>query len=322
MPEKPVLKIDTLEKKRIDNFWRYKIEFLAEDTDTVFNTPKDYISAFVFVPDAAKQKNLPGIIAVHQDGNHNYLGYLETAGIAGDGDQHYGLELAKRGYIVMCPNRFLHGGRRRINNPDTLADVFEQADIAEQHWIGQLQLRGRNFIGKEVYDLVLATDVLCRMPNLDKKNIGAIGHSAGGYILPYFMLMDKRIKVGASSCGVFELIDFYAEDAIRKRSMLAVIPNLANVGRTSDYIGHLAPRPFLMTRGMYEWGNGNSKQQNDSKRHVTGTEVLDAEARRYYKRKNADQNLKTIYFDENGGSHSFPPKVKEEVYQWLDRNLK
>jgi hypothetical protein len=36
----------------------------------------------------------------------------------------------------------------------------------------------------------------------------------------------------------------------------------------------------------------------------------------------ADKKLKTICFDENGGGHSFPPKVKEEVYKWLDSYLK
>lgn len=218
MPQKPALHIDTLEKVKLGNGWRYRIKYLAEDSNTTFHTPEDYIYAFLFIPDAAKSKKLPAIVAIHQDGSHNYIGYSETAGITGDADQHYGLELFNRGYIVICPDRFLHAERRRIPSPDTLADVFEQADIAEQHWVGQLLLSGRNFAGKEVYDLILTTDVLCTVPNVDKSKIGAIGHSAGGNILTYFMFADKRISVGASSCGVFELMDWYAEDAIRKRN--------------------------------------------------------------------------------------------------------
>lgn len=27
-------------------------------------------------------------------------------GIVGDGDQRYGIELCRRGYVVLCPNRF------------------------------------------------------------------------------------------------------------------------------------------------------------------------------------------------------------------------
>lgn len=322
MPSKPKMNIDTLEKKRIENGWRYRIKFLAEDSNSIFHSPPDYMYAFVFVPDLIRHKKLPGMLAIHQDGNHNYLGYLETAGIAGDKDQHYGLELYRRGYVVICPNRFLHAERRRISRPDTLADVFEVADIAEQHWVGQLQLTGRNFVGKEVYDLMLATDVLLQTANIDKDKIGAIGHSAGGYILAYFMFADKRIKAGASSCGVFELVDWFAEDAIRKRNVLSVIPGLARVGRTSDFIGFIAPRPFLMTRGMNEWGSENPQQKTDSRRHVEGTTLLDKEAREYYQKLKAGNRLKTIYFDEDGGGHSFPAMVKEQVYNWLDSYLK
>lgn len=322
MPKKPVLYIDTLEKTKLDNGWRYKIKYLAEDSNESFHTPKDYIYAYLFVPNSPRDKKLPAIVAVHQDGNHNYLGYLETTGIAGDVDQHYGLELFNRGYIVICPDRFLHAERRRISKPDTLADCFDEADIAEQHWVGQLLMMGRNFISKEVYDLIISTDVLCTIPNIDKKRIGAIGHSAGGNILPYFMFADKRISVGASSCGVFELVDWYAEDAIRKRNLLPVIPGLATIGRTSDFVGLIAPRPFLMTRGLSEWGADDTRQKQNSKRHVEGTQLIDTEARRYYKSADANNNLKTIYFDENGGGHAFPPKVKEQVYHWLDSYLK
>lgn len=322
MPKKPTLHIDTLEKIKLDNGWRYRIKYLAEDSSKIFHTPKDYIYAYLFIPNAAEGKKLPAIVAIHQDGSHNYLGSMETAGMGGDADQHYGVELFNRGYIVICPDRFLHAQRRRISKPDTLADVFDQADIAEQHWVGQLQLTNRNFIGKEVYDLILTTDVLCKTPNIDKNRIGAIGHSAGGYVLTYFMFADKRIKAGASSCGVFELVDWFAEDAIRKRNVLSVIPGLATVGRTSDYIGLIAPRPFLMTRGLTEWGDGDDKQRLDSKRHVEGTQLLDTEARKYYQALGADKNLKTLYFDESGGNHSFPPKVKKEVYEWLDSFLK
>lgn len=322
MPEKPAIKIDTLESVRVGEGWRHKVRYLAEEADERLRTPKDYIQAYVFVPDKAKKQKLPGIVAIHQDGGHNYIGYREVAGIMGDADQKYGLELYQRGYIVICPNRFLHAERRRITHPDTLADVYDEAEKAMDHRCGQLLMTGRNFTGKEVYDLMLTTDVLCLIHGLDKDRIGAIGHSAGGYVLASFMFADKRIKAGASSCGVFEMADWYDEDAIRKRRPFGVIPGMIGTARTSDYIGHIAPRPFLMTRGMHEWGKGSDKEKDESKRHVEGTQLLDREARVYYKAKKADDRLKTIYFEEAEGNHIFPLKVKEEVYTWLDGWLK
>jgi len=67
---------------------------------------------------------------------------------------------------------------------------------------------------------------------------------------------------------------------------------------------------------------GDSKQKMDGKKHIERTQLLEEEARKYYKAVSADSHLKTIYFDENSGEHAFPPKVKEEVYSWLDSYLK
>lgn len=69
-------------------------------------------------------------------------------------------------------------------------------------------------------------------------------------------------------------------------------------------------------------GEGDVAEKKDSKQHVEGINRLVAEARKYYKVAKADNNLKIVYFDENEGRHAFPPKIKEEVYHWLDMQLK
>jgi dienelactone hydrolase len=319
MPKPPKLSIDTLEKTSIDNGWRYKIRYLAEDSNTYFHTPKDYITAYLFIPNHINNTKLPAIIAIHQDGAHNYIGKNEPAGLAGDNDQHYGIELFKRGYVVICPDRFYHGNRRRISNPDTLADLWNEGMLlATEHRGGQLMSVGRTAIGKEVYDLERTMDVLYTMPVVDKNRIGAIGHSAGGNSLAYFMFADTRVKLGVSSCGVFELANWFDEKVPMKRYAFTVIPNFVNIARTSDFIGLIAPRPFLMTRGLWEWGAGNIKEKANSISHVKATEQLYNEALPYYANHKSNKHLKVIYFDEDGGRHAFPPKVKSEVYDWID----
>jgi hypothetical protein len=186
------------------------------------------------------------------------------------------------------------------------------------HWSAQLLSIGRNPIGKEVYDLMRTMDVLQAIPSVDKKRIGAIGHSAGGNALAYFMFADDRVKLGASSCGVFEMANWFDEKAPMKRSGSIVIPNLVKVARTHDFVGYIAPRPFLMTRGLNEWG-WEGKWGQFSKNHVEETKKLESGARKYYQRKKADRHLNTIYFD---GIHAFPPEVKEQVYRWIDSYLK
>lgn len=323
MPKPPKLKIDTLETTQIDNGLRYKVRYLAEDTNTYFHTPKDYITAYLFVPNHLPGIKLPAIIAIHQDGAHNYIGKDEVAGIGGDDDQHYGIELFKRGYIVICPDRFYHGNRRRIANPDTLADLWNDGAILSiEHWAGQLMSVGRTAIGKEVYDLKISMDVLYSTPTVDKNRIGAIGHSAGGNALAYFMFADLRVKLGVSSCGVFELANWFDEKAPMKRYGFTVIPNFVNKTRTSDFIGFIAPRPFLMTRGLWEWGKEDEKEKANSISHVKDTKTLYDESFKKYNSQKSGKNLKVIYFDEDNGRHAFPPKVKDEVYAWIDSYLK
>jgi dienelactone hydrolase len=320
MPAPPALQVDTLEKSKLDKGWRYKIRWLAEDSSVFFHSPKDFIYAYLFVPDH-DGKRLPAIVAIHQDGAHDGLGKSEPAGLAGDADQHYGLELFERGYIVICPDRFYHAQRRRIKDADSSADAGDAGEKALSNWIGELLLAGRTASGKEVYDLMRCVDVLCHTPGVDTARIGAIGHSAGGYALGYFMFADKRIKAGASSCGVFELAEWYDEKGPRRNNAEMAIPGLLPA-RTADFIGSIAPRPFLMTRGMNEWGWGDSTEKAQSLYHVNSTRRLEDNARKYYQTKHVSERLQVIYFTENGGLHSFPPGVKTQVYEWLDRYLK
>jgi dienelactone hydrolase len=323
MPKPPSLTVDTVEKESIDGGWRYKIRYLSEDSNTYFHTHRDYIDAYLFIPHHSKDSKLPAIIAIHQDGAHSYIGKDEPAGLAGDEDQHYGLEIFKRGYIVICPDRFYHGNRRRIANPDTLADLWNEGTIlSAEHWGGQLMSVGRTAMGKEVYDLERTMDVLYTIPAVDKNRIGAIGHSAGGNALAYFMFADQRVKIGVSSCGVFEMADWFDEKVPMKRYAFTVIPNFVNTARTSDFIGHIAPRPFLMTRGVWEWGKEDDKEKVNSIDHVKGTQILYNEAFSYYATVKSDKNLKVIYFDEDGGRHAFPPKLKRQVYEWIDSYFK
>jgi hypothetical protein len=130
------------------------------------------------------------------------------------------------------------------------------------------------------------------------------------------------LQIGVSSCGVFEMADWFDEKAPSKRYAFTAIPRFLNIARTSDFVGMIAPRPFLMTRGLWEWGQDNPKNKASSIDHVKSTEKLYNEAFSYYKKLESGENLKAIYFDEGGGRHAFPPKVKKQVYAWIASYLK
>lgn len=318
-PTPPPLRIDTLEKVQLDNGIRYKIEFTSELEDSIFNRPVDRIRAYLFVPKHKTGDKFPAIVAIHQDGDRSDLGKLEPSGIDGSTDQYYGLELFNRGYVVICPDRFPHGERRQLENTDPQMPPMMQNISLWMRWTGQMILSGRTYFGKEVYDLMRATDVLTSLDYVDKEKIGAIGHSAGGNVLVYFMFVDKRIKVGVSSCGFFELMDYYNDKEKTFANAVFAIPGLAKIGKSMDYFAYLAPRPFLFTRGKWEYGKENEGEKTLSEEHVSETKDIEAYVRKSYINLNVSDNLKSIYFE---GGHSFPAEVRDSAYKFIDNYLK
>jgi predicted esterase len=239
---------------------------------------------------------------------------MEPAGLGGDADQHYGVELFERGYVVICPDRYGHAERRRIPNAETAGSEMMRDLGLWLKWSGQLILEGRTDFGKETYDLMRAVDVLYALDFVDRESIGAIGHSAGGSVIPYFMFVDKRVKTAVSSCGFFELLEFFNDQTRSFANSVFALPGLAKVGSSADYLALLAPRPVLLTRGLKEIGIPQADSQ-----HVAETRRIEKHARERYAALQASDKLKAIYFD---GGHSFPDSVRNQAYQWLDTFLK
>lgn len=321
MPRHPSPAFTTLEMVTLDTGTRYKIEYLSEPPNPMFHEPVDIVRAYLFVPNHRKDEKLAAIIAIHQDGPQFHIGKSEPAGLAGDKNLYYGLELFQRGYVVLCPDRFYHAERRRVV-PNDITSIDPERDIQLlNHRAGQLLLTGRSSLGKEVYDLEIATNILGSLDYVDPEKLGAIGHSAGGNVLVYFMFADSRIRAGVSSCGLFDLIRFFDERAPKKRMAAFAVPNFAKVGTSADYLAQIAPRSVRLTRGLWEWGT-EGEEGEFSKEHVQETKDMVAYAHESYAMGGASAKLDAVYFDEGGGNHDFPPHVRQKCYEWLDTQLK
>lgn len=318
-PEKPELSIDTLETVELENGWRYKIKYLAEDTIPSLGLPRDWVYAYLFVPKVENDKKRPAIVAIHQDDINYHIGKSEPAGIDGDSTMFYGLELFNRGYVVICPDRFYHADRRllskvrpwyRAKNINTDRDR-----LLLDYQVGLLFLQGRTMYSKEAFDVSRAVDVLFLSNMVDEENIGIIGHSAGGNTVPYAMFYDKRIKLGVSSCGVFEITRIFNMESPQPLPASMTIPGLIeNNLTTKDYIKSLYPRDLLFTRGKHEWGKddpGSIAMVNELK-----------EFQKAFISNGEKGDFKTIVFEEDGGKHAFPDNVKKDVYKWIDQKLK
>jgi dienelactone hydrolase len=303
----------------------YTLKLIAYAT-----VPGERVQAYLLLPHGNGGPK-PGILAIHQDGAARPYQYggSEPAGVAGDPELPYGRELCQRGYVVICPDRFPFGSRSLAlsTHRETFAGfpVFgryqdQELDLTEDLYKGcmanRLLFEGWTLMGKTLYELQRALDVLCALPDTDgepfaqaqDRRLGAIGHSAGGFLTALLMYVDPRIGVGCASSGTGLIGKVYGRERLRPingfGSLLAV-PGMAKWGDIDDVLAGLAPRPYLESHGDFTQDMVDEKS---------------AKARARYKALGVEERYQSIIYD--AGAHVFRADYREKSYDWFDRWLK
>ena len=150
--------------------------------------PKFYVTANLFLPDAARFKPpYPGVIV--PCGHH-------PRSKAWDEYQSMGALLALNGMVGLVYDPIEQGERRQFPQTDlwgtTAHDLIGVGSI----------LLGRSTATFEVWDGMRAIDYLQSRPEVDPKRIGCTGNSGGGTQTSYLMSLDERIVVAAPSCFI------------------------------------------------------------------------------------------------------------------------
>ena len=170
----------------------------------------------------------PAVLALHQHAGQFYLGKAEPAGLSADSMYHYGLDLCRRGYLVLCPDHLCFEDRRppeyvRVANSALNDRAYERFEFTQR------LLKGSCLQTKYLHDMVCALDLLAELPDVDGARLGAIGHSLGGQEALWLAWYDQRVRAAVSSCG-FGLIRTIIRDAINHNYALYV-PGLLELVR-------------------------------------------------------------------------------------------
>lgn len=247
----------------------------------------------------------PAVVACHQHAGNFAWGKSEPAGLTPDPMFHYGLELCRRGYVVICPDHLCFEDRRTppsllAHSPDLVDARYELYELT-----GRL-LRGSCLQAKYLHDLRAAVDLLVGLPEVDASNVGTIGHSLGGQEALWLTWFDRRVRAGISSCGLAPLRDILAAGINHNKALY--VPGLLEVCDIEDIVAGLAPRPFLLTSG-----------EQDRIFPIQGVRRLADRGREVYHAAGAASSFEAILF---AGGHSFPDPLREHAYAFLDRHLK
>jgi hypothetical protein len=292
-PELKVLQDDVLDGK----LRRQKIEYFTDSRDN----PR--VMAWLFSPTpssclengAMPAKSRAAVLCLHQT-NHG-IGKNEPAGLAGDTNMFYALELARLGFVTLAPDFTSFGEYPAVME---FSNNYASATM------------------KGIADHIQAVNILCKLPCVDPERIGCIGHSLGGFNTIMVAVFEPRIKVIVSSCGYVGWRG-YAELAGDLKAWANPRPYMPRISSAyqndpekmpfdlHEVVAALAPRPLFVNAPL-----GDNIGLVDNVR-----ETLTASTPIYALYGAAD----VIQSEHPGCGHSFPSEVREKAYLFLERHL-
>ncbi len=252
--------------------------------------PGARVPAYLLVPKAAQnsEKQFPGVLALHQT---HALGQKVVVGLGNSTNDEYGVELVRRGYVVLAPPYPMLAEYQ----PDVKKLGYESGTM------------------KAIWDNIRGLDLLESLPYVKRGQFGAIGHSLGGHNSIYTAAFDERIKVIVSSCG-FDSYRDYKDGNITGWTSKRYMPNLKMYAPDNypfdfhEIIGALAPRAVFVNAPL---GDTNFKWRS--------VDAVATSAREIFLLYSAPGNLRIEHPD---CGHLFPRELREKAYEFMDAQLK
>ena len=166
-PKKAELNIKEIETVDKSTYIQKLIEYNVEKNERV--------KSYLLIPKNIKKA--PGILAIHQHHGNWDIGKSEVVGLTSDTMYSYGVDLVKRGYVVIAPDIICfedRKGKDKFNIDRDSKAMYERFKFCDY------LVHGTTLQTKTLHDLSVAVDVLCELEYVDKNRIGVIGHSLGG----------------------------------------------------------------------------------------------------------------------------------------------
>lgn len=284
-----------LEEKEFPNYTRRKVEYIGD--------PGEPIRAWLFLPKNVKRA--PAVLCLHQTVRS---GKDQCAGVAElKPELAYGPLLAERGFVTLCPDVICFGERYQVGG-----SFYCHYGDAVRIYSGNA---GRSIMSKMVDDAMRAVDYLVSLQEVDKKHIGCIGHSHGGYGTLFAMAFDERIKAGVVSCGFTCFrADPYPERWYRRTALIPRLGGFENKMHETPVDFHhlfaaISPRPLFISAAL----------KDSIFPKVGDTQWIQQDVRTVYAREKVAENFELFSFD---GEHAFTPEATRRAWNFFDQHLK
>jgi len=251
--------------------------------------PGIYATANLFIPDG--NGPFPAVVCM--------LGHWQKGKIDTTGPQAIGHSLALNGYVCLTIDPWGSGERTTVHG------IFE--DHGDGNNLGSSLMNiGEALMGIELSDNIRGVDLLCSLPYVDPKNIGATGASGGGNQTMWLASMDERIKAAMPvvSVGTFESY------IMGSPCICEVMAGALTFTEEAGILALVAPRAIKMCN-----------HKKDSNPAFFPSEMLRSyeNAKPIFKLLGVENNITYQLFDL---PHGYMAEDREAMLGWFDLHLK
>ena len=316
------------DKVKKNGYTRYKVTYSV--------TPYRTTEAFLLIPDGLT-KPAPAVIALHDHGGFYYYGkekITETEDqpmILKDfinkayGGRPYADELARRGFVVLCPDAFYFGSQRI--DISLLDDYFlrDYPDIKSSdknkaiNAFNQFCSPYENIMARYIFDSGttwpgilfhgdrVSVDYLLTRAEVDPARIGCIGLSIGGFRSAHLFGLDPRISVGVDA-GWMTSYSKQIDNHLRHHTWMIYVPGQLSFLDLPDVVTLSIPKPLMII---------NCKQ--DQLYTMTAMEAAADKIGEVYEKADASDRFLVKWYDV---PHLFNVEMQNDAIEWLEKWLK
>lgn len=220
--------------------------------------PEVYMPMYILIPPKKNGEKLTCFIAPcgHQGGGkYSVAGCDEFKLIKEKIDffqYDYGMQLAKRGFVAICPDARGFGERKETAIENEKSErFFESSCYALSHMAESL---GETVIGMLVWDLMRVIDYVEKRDEWRLDNLGCLGFSGGGMQTLWLGALDSRVKQAVISGYLYGYKDSLLQ--LNANCNCNYVPHLMEYYDMGDVASLLAPRPVTIQSCTNDHLNG------------------------------------------------------------------
>lgn len=290
-------------------------ESIVRERHLIQVQPDEWMPTYVLIPNKplrAADGRPRCVVCPHA---HQSAGKLTVAGARGIGavddaiekfHDDYGLQLARRGYVAVCPDARGSGERRdKALQGDEETRFMRCSDAQLAHMAEPL---GLSVAGLFTWDLQRCLDYIEASGIASMSHLGCVGFSGGGMQTLWLAALDERVAWAVISGYLYGVRDSLLE--LNNNCSCNYVPGLWRSYDMGDVASLIAPRPLVVQSCIDDHLNG--------RRGMANADEQVAVARTAYTLLGASDAMR---HDHHPGPHHFCDDLLDDELAWVNFQL-